>query len=57
MGKDDVVSSSPSVEFQYHLGLSAHPGLVTTPVNLEGPNYNEWVCTAGGNQCYRGIFT
>ena len=46
IGKDDVVSSSPSVEFEYQFGLSDHPGLVITPVKLEGPNYDEWVARA-----------
>ncbi|CAO2841133.1 unnamed protein product [Amaranthus hypochondriacus] len=43
MAKEDEYSSSqPTMDLEYHLGSSDHPGIVITPVKLKGPNYDEW---------------
>lgn len=43
MGKDDNVSTKPTVDEEYYIGSSDNPGVVITPVQLRGAiNYDEW---------------
>jgi hypothetical protein len=34
--------SEKKVDLTYYLGLSDNPGNVITPIQLRGPNYDEW---------------
>ena len=41
-GDDAPPPPPPSVDLEYHLGSSDHPGIVITPIKLKGSNYDEW---------------
>ncbi|XP_021768772.1 uncharacterized protein LOC110733059 [Chenopodium quinoa] len=43
MAKDDETPPPPPpVNHEYYLGSSDHPGIVITPIKLQGSNYDEW---------------